>query len=203
MTDWGPERIKGTCAAVETCRCLSWVGPALSLSPALNPPGCSGTWRLMCLGTCYTGFCKSTQSDSPHPKEIYKPAKAEPFTSVNVFNLAAFLPLLHSISANILTSQRAGSDVQRNSSFQGKNHHSIFLKANFRFACFGAPADLNKLGQRRKGERCASLVPQERSSHAAHWWHLWAAAAQLPRNLEFAATCSGCCTIEALCTQSI
>lgn len=164
MTDWGPERIKGTCAAVETCRCLSWVGPALSLSPALNPPGCSGTWRLMCLGTCYTGFCKSTQSDSPHPKEIYKPAKAEPFTSVNVFNLAAFLPLLHSISANILTSKRAGSDVQRNSSFQGKNHHSIFLKANFRFACFGAPAGLNKLDNEGKGSAVQARCPR----NAAH-----------------------------------
>lgn len=53
-------------------------------------------------------------------KEIDKPAKTEPFTSVNVFNLAAFVPLLHSISANILAGNRAGSNIQRNSSFQGR-----------------------------------------------------------------------------------
>lgn len=54
------------------------------------------------------------------PKRFTSLQKPEPFTSVNVFNLAAFVPLLHSISANILPSKRAGSDAQRNSSFQGK-----------------------------------------------------------------------------------
>lgn len=101
------------------------------------------------------------------PKRFTSLQKPEPFTSVNVFNLAAFVPLLHSISANILPSKRAGSDAQRNSSFQGKTKkkcHSIFLKANFKFACFGAPADLNKLADEGVGSTVQAWGPQ----NAAH-----------------------------------
>ena len=79
MTDCGPERIKGTCAALEICGSISWVGPALSLSPLLNPSDCSGTWRPMCLGTYYVRCYKSTQSDSPHPKEFCEPKKSQAF----------------------------------------------------------------------------------------------------------------------------
>lgn len=79
MTDSGPERIKGTCTVLEPCRSISWVGPALSPSPLLNPSDCSGTWRPMCLGTYYVRRCKSTQSDSPHPKEFCKPKKSQAF----------------------------------------------------------------------------------------------------------------------------
>lgn len=143
MTDWGPRGWKAP--VLRRALQVSELGGSSAVTATSTKP----TWGLRCSGTCGTRFHKSTPSDSPHPKEIYKPAKAEPFTSVNGFSLAAFVPLLHSIPANILPSRRAGSDVQRNSSFQGKKCHSIFPTANCKFACFGAPADLNKLEKGR------------------------------------------------------
>ena len=81
MTDSGPKRIRGSCAALETYGSISWVGPALSSSPLFNPSDRSGTWRPMCLESHYVRCHKSTQSDSPHPKEFCKPKKSQAFYS--------------------------------------------------------------------------------------------------------------------------
>lgn len=68
----------GTRTASETCRSISGVGPALVPWPFSKSDG-SSTWRPMCLGAYYVRHYKSIGSDSPHPKEFYKPKKIQAF----------------------------------------------------------------------------------------------------------------------------